>query len=220
MLGVENIVLVQAAGNESLDLSNPVEGDQQRGIFFSRLLNRLAPEQLSNLILAVNLKPTFDVSDSSNTPGSAPNIYKNTLSAQGSMTHWLEETGQAYIPVKDGGTSSAAPIITAAGVLLKSYKPHFTPRMIKDCLLHSALREFTITSEKGDVYVYESEPKAEGMRDQKYFSHETYGMGILDIKRAMQFANRLERFITKKYGDFVPQALSYDEYETLRFNAP
>ena len=219
MLGVENTVLVQAAGNDSLNLSDPVAGDQPRGIFYSKLLKRLTPEQLSNLILAVNLKPTLDVSDSSNTPGLTPNIYRNTLSAQGSMTHWLEETGQHYIPIKDGGTSSAAPIITAAGVLLKSYKPHFTARMIKDCLLHSARREFTVTSEKGDVYVYENEPKAE-IVNQRRFSHETYGMGVLDVKRAMQFANRLERFITKKYGDFVSQALSYDEYETLRFNAP
>ncbi len=217
MLGVENTVLVKSAGNESLNLSDPVAGDQPRGIFFSKLLKRLTPEQLSNLILAVNLKPTLDVSDSSNTPGFTPNIYRNTLSAQGSMTHWLEETGRDYIPIKDGGTSSAAPIITAAGVLLKSYKPHFTAQMIKDCLLHSARREFTITSEKGDIYVYEHEPKAEGVKNQKHFNHETYGMGILDIKRAMMFANRLERFITKKYGDFMPITLSYDEYEALRF---
>ena len=222
MLGVNHTVIVQAAGNESVDLSDPVPGDQPRGIFFSKLAKRLTPDQWGNFILAVNLKPTLGVSDSSNTPGSKPNIYRNTLSAQGSMTHWLDETGQDYIPVKDGGTSSAAPIITAAGVLLKSYKPHFTAKMVKDCLLHSARREFTVKSKTGDVYVYEHAPKKEieGQDDvmrQKHFSHDTYGMGILDVERAMKFADRLERLITEEYGRFEPHVfLSYDDYEVLR----
>gem|GEM_PF-2717984 len=211
-------MLIQAAGNESLSLSYPdLEGDPV-GIFYSRLLNRLEPKQMTNLILAINLKPTNEIMSSSNTPGSSISILRNSLSAQGSQVYWLDEAGDEYLPIQDGGTSSAAPEITGAAALIRSYKPHFSPILVKACLLHSGVREFMIYGDDGKPreWIYENKPKEELNVLQRLYSFEKYGMGILNVKSAYVFSDILEAHLTDLKEKNIETPLTFEIYESLR----
>lgn len=217
LLGKETAVLVKSAGNEGLSLSNPdLEGDPS-GIFFSKLLKRLKPEEMNNVILAVNLTQGNAVSDTSNTLGYDQMIFQNALSTQGSSTYWLDETGNEYFPLKDGGTSSAAPIITGAGALLKSYKPNLSPIEIKKCLLHSAIRDFEVQDEKGNVmkWIYESEPMNDKINPVQ-FNFAEYGMGILNMRSAFKYADILDVHLSDQQSQKVEAPMTFEEYEGLR----
>lgn len=220
LLGRTDVVLIQAAGNEGLSLSSPDPSGEPSGIVYSKLLNRLEPEQLSNLILALNLNPDNTLASSSNTPGYSSKIFQNSLCAQGSRTFWLDEMGHDYIPVIDGGTSSAAPIITGAAAVLKSYKPHFSPIQIKNCFLHSALREFMLYNDhnKTNTHVYECVPKPDTEVRQIPFSFSDYGMGILNLKSAFIYADILDTYLAERIAQKNEAPLTFEEYEILRKN--
>lgn len=208
---------MQAAGNEACSLSNPAPQTNPEGLVYSKLLARLAPEKFSNLILSLNLKPNNTLSKSSNTPGSHKILYQNSLAAQGSQTFWLDETGE-YLPVKKGGTSSAAPVITGACAVLQSYKPHFSPVLIKNCLLHSALRDFMIYDKQGYVVslIYDTSPTATSLL-QKPYDFQTYGMGILNLKAAVAYADLLDAHLqTAPSSSSQEPSLSFEAYESLR----
>ncbi len=222
MLGRSDIVLIKSAGNEGASLDNPASTEDIAGKVFSRLLNRLKPEETTNLILAVNLDPTNEVAKSSNTPGTSSYIYRMTISAQGSKTFWLDETGHDHRPLQDGGTSSAAPIATGAALLLQSYKPAFSPVLVKACLLHSAQREFPIYGEDGIVTrgVYETTPSLRWTQEnllQEQYSFSKYGMGILNIRAAFQYADLLERHLSLREGN---TSVTFEELEDLRKRLP
>lgn len=222
LLGRLDVVLIKSAGNEGASLSDSESTEDIAGKVFSILLNRLEPNQLTNLILAVNLNPTNTVSDSSNTPGARDTIYRHTLSAQGSETFWLDEAGQHYRPIQNGGTSSAAPVVTGAAILLQSYKRAFSPVLIKACLLHSAQREFPIYGEDGVVNrgVYETAPSATWKQKelpQEQYSFSKYGMGILNVKSAFAYADLLEPYLTLRDGG---TPVTFEEFESLRKKLP
>lgn len=222
MLGRSDVVFVKSAGNESASLSNAESTEDIAGKVFSALLNRLEPNQLTNLILAVNLCPTNAVSDSSNTPGFFDKIYRHTISAQGSKTFWLDEIGHHYRPLQDGGTSSAAPIITGAALLVQGYKPDFSPILVKACLLHSAWREFPIYGEDGNIKrgIYETMPSATWAKEglpQEQFAFSNYGMGILNVKTAFEYADLLETYLGLR-GNDAP--VTFEEFENLRERLP
>lgn len=225
LLGRQDVVIVKSAGNESTSLSNPnLKGDLV-GIVFSKLLNRLTAEQQSNLILAVNLTPRNLVAESSNTPGYKETLYRHFICAQGSDTFWLDETGNNHLPMKDGGTSSSAPVITGAALLLQSYKPRFSAVLIKACLLHSALREFMMHDEeyKPVSWVYESKPNSQFQEDnfsQRQFAFSTYGMGILNIQSAFQYADVLEAYLNTREKQMPETLPTFEEFENLRQKLP
>ncbi len=218
LLGREDIVLIKSAGNEGLSLSVPDLKGDPAGILFSKLLNKLDSKQMTNLILAINLKPTNEVMLSSNTPGSLINIFRNSLSTQGSGVYWLDEAGDEYLPIQDGGTSSAAPEITGAAALVRSYKPHFSPILIKACLLHSGVREFMIYGDDGKPrqWIYESKPKEGLNMPQIQYSFEKYGMGILNVKSACIFSGILDTYLADLKEKNIETPLSFEIYESLR----
>lgn len=222
LLGRSDLVLIKSAGNERASLSYPESTEDITGKVFAKLLNRLKPEQVTNLILAVNLRPTNMVSDSSNTPGGRDMIYRNTISAQGSETFWLDETGHHYRSIQDGGTSSAAPIVTGAALLLQSYKPAFSPVLVKACLLHSAHREFPIYSEDRIIKsgIYETTRSATWEQEnlpQEQYSFSKYGMGILNVKAAFEYADLLEEHLARREGT---APMTFEEFESLRERLP
>jgi len=193
-LGNEEVLLIQAAGNEGISLSHAFSssGDPS-GIFYATILQSLPEEKLSNVILALNIRSEGILDPSSNTPGYQTKIGRNSLCAQGTNTLWIDETGAAYRRVAGGGTSSAAPLITGAAALLKNYKPDFTPVQIKKCLLHSARRAFDV-------------PEA-------LYSMETHGMGVLHIPGALSYADALESHLARRGAS---AAMTFEEYEDLR----
>lgn len=216
LLGRNDVVLIQAAGNEQAVLSDPDSTEDISGKVYAALLNRVEPEKFVNLILAINIKPNNQISDSSNMPGHQVKIQRNALSAQGCGTFWLDETGHRHRPLSDGGTSSAAPIITGAAVLLQSYKPDFSPVLIKECLLHSALREFPVYGDDETLkhVVYES--SSQKLTDEKY-SFAKYGMGILNVPRALAYADLLEGHLKTRTEE---SPMTFEEFESLRVKLP
>lgn len=219
LLGQTHAVLIQAAGNDTCDLSNPAPNAAPAGIMSARLLEKLSPADFENLILAVNVNAHGRVADSSNIPGRNEHFWRNTLGAQGCATYWVDETGHAYRPLKDGGTSSAAPLITAAAALVQSYKPDFSPVMVKKCLLHSAVRDFLAPAHKGEreEWVYETHPNP-AFEAQRRFDSRYYGMGVLNVTRALIFADRLEETL-KSRAPGAP-AMTFEAFEALRERAP
>ncbi|MCA0370131.1 MAG: S8 family serine peptidase [Proteobacteria bacterium] len=219
LLGQTHAVLIQAAGNQMCDLSHPAPNADPIGIVCVRLLEKLSPADFENLILAVNVNAHGRVADSSNIPGRNEHFWRNTLGAQGCATYWVDETGNSYRPLKDGGTSSAAPLITAAAALVQSYKPDFSPVMVKKCLLHSAVRDFLAPAHKGEreEWVYETHQNP-AFEAQRRFDSRYYGMGILNVTKALRFADRLEETLNSR-APGAP-AMTFESFEALRERVP
>ncbi len=132
----------------------------------------------------------------------------------------MDETGNRHRPLTDGGTSSAAPIITGAALLLQSYKPDFSPVLIRASLLHSALREFPVYGDDESVqrYVCETCTSRKGREDHTtLFSFVKYGMGILNVPRVLAYADLLEGHLKTRTEE---SPMTFEEFESLRLKLP
>ncbi len=186
---VENILhsgalLIKSAGNEGAHL---LETFAFLGADRESLLSK-------GMVLVGNLQSENSPSLHSNKPGDEKLFQDHFVWTLGSAV--LAKVGAHTMEMS--GTSMAAPIVTGGAALIAGQYPNFTKTDIKECILESARRDFFVENHWLKIIVHVSHTPAQSpptLKDGYLYVEESYnpaiwGKGILDVKRALEYAKR------------------------------
>ncbi len=193
-------VLVMAAGNEGLSLSEPLVETPAGNTYHLVSMLVQDPILLKHLIIVGAHNQFFRMSSFSNFPGRNTVIQNHYIWAPGQNIKLMYEDSEL---LRDG-TSFSAPTVTGCILLLMEKYPHFSPEEIQEVILESASKTFFIDlglTKNGfeGVYVYDPEDRP---LDPKTFQwgkqyaidvtehrEELSGKGILDLRAAFIYAD-------------------------------
>lgn len=170
-------LFVESAGNHGLNTSS-------KDPMFRTLSKSNA---LDSFVFVVNLDNGRNITEGSNTPGKSKKAQKRTICALGqNVLANISPFEYAY----NTGTSMAAPILSGAAALVLEKFPHLSAKELANSLLHSADKEFLSLENGKHVYHYEKAPPTQKNKEVEYrkFDPSKYGMGILNLKNALLYA--------------------------------
>lgn len=167
------------------------------------------------LIMAISLTSSYEIAAHSNRPGRNSTIQKRSLCALGQD---VIVRASPVSPIESvSGTSFAAPIISGSAALVLSAHPTLSMREIADILLESADKNFLIGNAEGQlVCIYDPHNPEEKEKVEKiypkdrrqYFDPSQYGRGILNLRRALIYADIYEQ--VKKEGKLGGDEVFYE----------
>jgi hypothetical protein len=205
-------LLVQAAGNEPISLSDPIEKNASFKLYSGHKTLSEREDIYKHLIIAGAIGQRFRQTGFSAYPGKLKRLQDITLYALG------QDIKLRGYPELIRGTSLAAPTISGAILLLKQKFPTLTIFQIKEALLESADRTFVLEDRynlKKAVFVYESDtekPNLDHFKGQEHissieFNPEIYGKGILNLRAAFLYAELKVRSLKLKGPPLSPTQL-------------
>ncbi len=213
-----NNLLVVSMGNNHEE-NTPMAEAIRRALSFSHISEFAYEGSVSMLdyplIMAISLTSSYEIAAHSNRPGRNSIIQNRSLCTLGQD---VIVRASPVSPIETvSGTSFAAPIISGSASLVLSAHPTLSMVEIADILLESADKNFLVRNDKGQIIcVYdprnpEEKEKVERIypEDQRqYFDPSQYGRGILNLRRALIYADIYEQ--VKKEGKLRGDGFFYE----------
>ena len=167
----DNVLFVQSAGNEGIT----IDERRARGVTvvpYDSMV--LAPRFVYAGVVWIN---DPDSPPMGNFPGDSALLQSTfiTVPAYGAI---VADTTSDTAYVQMGGTSMAAPAISGAGAIIKQARPDLNAAQIRDILLKSANKSFSVEYQRNDC----------GAKKTTNCGLYYYGQGLLDIAAALKLA--------------------------------
>ncbi len=192
-------LIVQAAGNDAVDLDTPLYTEEL-------LLRNLSEAQWEHILLIGNLSYGNVPHGSSNMPGATTQHQDHFIWTLGSdVLSASSDSGYA----RSSGTSMAAPVMTGNLALIAEKYSTLTPKDLQKCVLESADQDFYMTIPEWipgwnlTIHIAPGNNSSvrfvgNNVQVEEPYDPAIWGRGILNLKRAFQYAELKSKGVESK----------------------